>query len=127
MNQTLASLLLAGSVLVPGLASAEAWILWEELDGKTRKIELSATHGFESRCKCIVAANKLMRAVSKKDGFELRMDPFDHETVMGKRGEAPNIEYKYALCYPSNFDPRKPSQEGMENQKGHETVQVQKL
>ena len=49
MNNTLTSLLLAGSLLIPSLTSAESWILWEESDGATRNIERSATHGFESR------------------------------------------------------------------------------
>lgn len=112
MNTTLHGLILAGSLLVPSLGSAETWILWEELDGKTRNIERSTVHGFETRSQCIVAANELMRAVSTKDGFELAIDPFDHETVMGKRDENSYLEYKYALCYPSTFDPRKAAQEG---------------
>jgi len=111
MNTPLTILILAGSLVVPNMARAEVWILWEELNEKTRNIELSATHGFESRGKCITAANKLMRAVLMKDGFELAMDPFDNETVMGKRGEKPNVTYKYALCYPSNFDPREKTKE----------------
>jgi len=111
MTKTLTSLFLAGSLLVPTIASAEAWILWEELDGATQNIALSTTHGFAARGQCIAAANQLMEAISIKDGYELAIDPFDHETMMGKRGEKPNQEYKYAICYPSNFDPRETSKE----------------
>ena len=52
-----------------------------------------------------------MGAVASKDGYELAIDPFDDETMMGKRGKEANREYKYALCYPSNFDPRDKSKE----------------
>ena len=106
MNKPLIYLILAGSLFVPTIASAEVWILWEELYGKTPYIVPSTIHGFESRGQCIAAANKIMKAVASKDGFELSMDPFDPETLMGRRGTKPNLEYKYALCYPSNFDPR---------------------
>ena len=111
MNNALTSLLLATSLFVPSIASAEVWILWEESDGATTNIGRSATHGFASRGQCIAVANQLMEAIAKRDEYELGMDPFDHETVMGRRGEKPNQEYKYALCYPSNFDPRDTSKE----------------
>lgn len=63
-----------------------------------------------------------MGAVSKKDGFELAMGPFDHKTVMEKRGEKPNSEYKYALCYLADFDPRKSSREWLKNQEGIDSI-----
>lgn len=110
MNKVLAVFLLVVGLLIPIQVWAEGWILWEELYGEKPYIVPSTIHGFETRGQCIVAANKIMKAVSIKDGFELQKDPFDPETVMGRRGKDPNIEYKYALCYPSNFDPRKPSQ-----------------
>lgn len=91
MNKTLTSLIFAGSLLVPSMASAEVWIFGEELDGKTRNIKRSTVHGFESRGQCLVAANELMGTISKKDGFELAIDPFDHETMMGKRGGRPKF------------------------------------
>ena len=109
MNNVLISLILAGGLFSSNIASAEVWILWEESDGATPYLEPSATHGFASRGQCIAAANTLMGVIAKREGYELAMDPFDHETVMGKRGEEPNPEYKYALCYPSNFDPRERS------------------
>ncbi len=112
---TLIIVLLAGNLLSPGLASAESWILWEESEGATRNIQRSAVHGFESRRLCVTAANELMGAIASKDGYELAVDPFDHETIMGRRGRKPDQEFKYALCYPSHFDPRDRSKEETEH------------
>ena len=83
----ISSMIMGSLLLVPNIALSEGWILWEELFGKKPYIVPSTIHGFETRGQCIAVANKIMKAVSSKDGFELHMDPFDHETVMGRSGQ----------------------------------------